>query len=377
MADISLHTQTITVKLRLRDKHAAGLRRQARAVNYVWNYCNETQKKAAQSRRKWLAAFDLMKLTAGASRELDLNAHTIQRVCRAYDDARRAQKKPWLRWRGRKSLGWVPYNTDRVLFDGTYFVFRGARYEAMHLRDVLKPGMRFGAGSFNADARGRWYINVPVEVPCAGAKLENAVGVDLGLKTLATLSDGGKIEMPRFYRESELALAKAQRAHKTRRARAIHAKARNRRKDFLHKASSALAHEYGTIIVGDVSPSQLAKTTMAKSVYDAGWAGFKTMLSYKSIRNGGRAIEVSEAYTSQVCSACGTKPPSRPKGIADLSKREWRCDDCGTVHDRDVNGARNILRVGLDTLVAGAPQWRTKAQSHRPLMRGAAKTPLR
>jgi putative transposase len=113
--------------------------------------------------------------------------------------------------------------------------------------------------------------------------------------------------------------------------------------------------DYGTIIVGDVSPSKLAKTRMAKSIYDAGWAGFKQMLSYKSMRNGGRMIEVSEAMSSQVCSSCGSLPASRPRGISDLGMREWRCDDCGTVHDRDVNAASNILRVGLDALVEGAP----------------------
>lgn len=361
----------ITVKIRLRDKHVAGLRRQARAVNLTWNYLNETQKKAAQARRKWLSVYDLMKLTAGASRDLDLHAHTIQRVCRAYDDARKTQKKAWLRWRGKKSLGWVPFNTGHVQFDGEAFVFRGVRYEPMHLRKHLKPGMRFGAGSLNADAKGHWYINVPVEVECVEPAYEKAVGVDLGLKTLATLSTGDKIEMPRFYRESEQALAKAQRARKTKRARAIHAKARNRRKDFLHKASRALAQEYETIIVGDVSPSKLAKTRMAKSVYDAGWAGFKTMLAYKSMRNGGRMIEVSEAMSSQTCSTCGSKDaPSRPRGIAGLSKRMWTCDDCGTVHDRDVNGALNILRVGLDTLVAGAPM-EDKGMKPRPPGRGA------
>lgn len=355
MATTSSPTQTITVKIRLRDKHAAGLRRQARAVNLTWNYLNETQKKAAQARRKWLSVFDLMKLTAGAGKELDLHAHTIQRVCRAYDDARKTQKKAWLRWRSRKSLGWVPFNTGHVLFDGECFVFRGVRYQPMHLRDILKPGMRFGAGSFNADARGHWYCNVPVEVPCAEPKPENAVGIDLGLKTLATLSTGDKIEMPRFYRESEEALAKAQRARKTKRARAIHVKARNRRKDFLHKASAALCAEYGTIVVGDVSPSKLAKTTMAKSVYDAGWAGFKAMLSYKAITRGGRFVEVSEAYSSQTCSTCGSLPPSRPRGITGLGKRIWSCDDCGTLHDRDVNAAINICRAGLSTLTGGAP----------------------
>lgn len=363
MAEALVSKQMITVKLRLHDRHAAGLRRQARAVNLCWNFCNETQKKAVQARRKWLSAYDLMRLTAGAGKELDLHAHTIQRVCRAYDDARKTQEKAWLRWRSRKSLGWVPFNTGHVLFDGECFVFRGVRYEPMHLRDFLSPGMRFGAGSFNADARGRWYINLPVEVECDESRFENVVGIDLGLKDLATLSTGAKIEAPRFYRKTEIALASAQRACKTKRTRAIHAKARNRRKDFLHKAANGIVREFGTIIVGDVSSKKLAKTRMAKSVHDAGWAGFKNMLSYKAIMRGGRLIEVSEAMSSQTCSACGCLPPSRPRGIAGLGIRQWVCSDCGAEHDRDVNAARNIARVGLDTLVAGASPLKGGEQS--------------
>lgn len=344
----------ITLKLRLRDKHAARLNRQARAVNFVWNYCNETQRKAAQSGRRWLSAYDLMRLTSGSGKDLGLHSHTIQRVCSAYADGRTAHKKPWLRWRGKKSLGWVPFNTNHVLFDGERFVFNGVSYEAMHVRDHLKPGMRFGAGSFNADSKGRWYINLLVNVDAAPTSYVYAIGIDLGLKALATLSTGEKIEMPKFYRDSEVNLAKAQRARKTKRARAIHAKAQNRRKDFLHKVSSELTKKYGTIVVGDVSPSRLAKTHLAKSIHDAGWANFKKMLSYKSMRNGGRFIEVSEANTSQTCSTCGCLPLSRPRGIAGLRIREWTCDDCGASHDRDHNAALNILRVGLDTLVAGA-----------------------
>jgi transposase len=93
---------------------------------------------------------------------------------------------------------------------------------------------------------------------------------------------------------------------------------------------------------------------MAKSVLDASWAGFKHMLAYKAITRGGMCLEVNEAYTSQVCSECGCMPASRPKGIADLGIRGWSCNDCGAIHSRDVNAARNILRVGLDALAGGA-----------------------
>lgn len=348
--------QIITVKLRLRDKHAAELNRQARAVNTVWNYVNEVQQKAARAGRKWLSVYDLQRLTNGASKELDIHAHTIQRVCRQYDTSRAAHKKAWLRWRGRKSLGWVPFNTGHttVVREGV-IKFRGVEYEAMHWREYLKPGVKIGAGSFNQDARGRWFCNALIDVAIATEAPLSYVGIDLGLKSLAAISTGEVIEAPRFYRVSEEKLATAQRARKTtQRIRSIHAKIANRRKDFLHKASAKIAKEHGLIIVGDVSPEKIARSRFAKSSLDAGWADFKHMLSYKSTYRGGGMLEVSERYSSQVCSECGSLPPSRPRGIADLGKRAWRCDECGTEHDRDCNAACNILRVGLDTLRLGA-----------------------
>jgi putative transposase len=343
----------LTYKFRLRDKHAAELNRQARAVNFVWNYCNETQRKAVGYRRPWLSGYDLCKLTSGTSKELNLHAHTVLRVCKQYAKSREQHRKPWLRWRGRKSLGWVPFNTGHVSFDGSTFKFRGVKYQTMHFRDMA-PGVKIGAGSFNQDTRGRWYINCPVEIRTADSAPTTKVGIDLGLHDMATLSDGRKIEAPRLYRASEQKLATAQRRKKSKRAKAIHTKVANRRKDFLHKASAKIAKEYGLIVVGDVSPSKLAQTTMAKSVLDAGWSDFRRMLSYKAIRHGGGTLEVSENYTTQTCSECGTLPPSRPRGIAGLAKRVWSCSDCGTVYDRDVNAALNILRRGLATLTGGA-----------------------
>lgn len=345
----------ITFRFRLKNKHSKELNRQAKAVNIVWNFCNETQQKAARSHRKWLSYFDLQKLTTGAYEELDIHSQTIQRVCRIYDDSRKTHKKPWLRWRGDKSLGWIPFNTGCVTFDGKTFKFRGVSYQTMHLRNELWAGIKIGAGSFNADSRGRWYLNIPVEMECAKSTPLSRVGIDLGLDALATLSTGEKIKAPRFYRDSEEKLAKAQRARKKRQIRKIHEKIANRRKDFLHKLSNKITNEHGLIFVGDVSPLKIAQTTLAKSVFDAGWSDFKRMLSYKAIRHGGSMFEVSEHYTSQVCSCCGSlNCASRPKGIASLGIRAWTCSNCGAVHDRDVNAAKNILARGLASLAEGA-----------------------
>jgi IS605 OrfB family transposase len=345
--------QTLTYKFRLRDFHAAELNRQARAVNSVWNYCNEAQRHMLRWDH-WLSTFDLQKLTAGSSKELDLHAHTIKRVCDQYVVSRKVHGKAWLRWRGKKSLGWIPFNTGHVTFDGECFTFRGKRYRTMHLRD-MPAGVKIGAGSFNQDSRGRWYLNCPTMVECADRAPVTRVGIDLGLNRFAAMSDGRTVAVPQFYRKSEATLASVQRARKTsKRIRAIHAKVANRRKDFLHKESNRIAKEFGLIVIGDVSSKKLAKTRMAKSVLDAGWADFKRQLSYKALMHGGSALQISEAYTSQVCSECGSLPASRPKGIADLGMREWTCDDCGSVHDRDVNAACNILRAGLCALVGGA-----------------------
>jgi putative transposase len=355
----------ITYRYRIKDKHTARLDAQARAVNFVWNFCNQVQRQACERYRagghvKWPTGYDLWKLAAGATKEgLDLHSHSAMRVCLQYANSRRQHKKAWLAWRKsygvRRALGWVPFNTGHVALRDGAFVFRGERY-GVWLHRQLPENARIGAGSFSQDSRGRWYINCPVEVAEATEACNARVGIDLGLKDFAALSDGGKIEIPQFYRKSEAKLATIQRARKTtKRVRAIHAKIANRRKDFLHKESTRIAKNYGLIVIGDVSPTKLAQTSMAKSVLDAGWACFKGMLSWKSrLRGGGMLLEVSEHLTTQTCSACGSLPPSRPRGIAGLSNRTWRCDDCGTVHDRDTNAACNILAIGLDSLKGGA-----------------------
>lgn len=343
-------TMQITYKFRISDTAAGELNRQSMACSYIWNYCNDVQKQALKWGKKWPTGYDLQKLTAGSSKELDLHAHTIQQVCQQYERSRKQHKKAYLRWRGKKSLGWVPFNNGHVTFKKGSFWFRGRQFKAWVSRE-LEEGQKFGAGSFNQDSQGRWFINLPVQVKCMEAAPSNAVGIDLGLKDLANLSDGGKVENPRWYRAMEQKIAIAQRAGKKRQVKAIHNKIANQRKDFLHKASAAIASNNSIIVVGNVSSSKLSKTTMAKSVLDSGWSAFRNQLSYKSIRNGGKFIEVSEAFTTQACSHCGSI--EGPKGLSELGIREWTCS-CGATHDRDTNAAKNILRRGLATLAEGA-----------------------
>jgi IS605 OrfB family transposase len=194
------------------------------------------------------------------------------------------------------------------------------------------------------------YFNVAVEVATTKSSGTAAIGVDLGLKTAVTTSDGQTFT-GRLYRASEAKLGKAQRARKKRLARTVNAKIKNQRKDGLHKLSTKLVRENAAIFVGDVSSEKLVKTPMAKSVRDAGWAMFKTMLEHKC-RQAGVVFEVvNEAWSTQTCNVCGVI--AGPKGRAGLNKRMWRCP-CGVEHDRDVNAALNIRRRGLATLAEGA-----------------------
>jgi IS605 OrfB family transposase len=121
----------------------------------------------------------------------------------------------------------------------------------------------------------------------------------------------------------------------------------------LHKFSSNLVKNHAAIFVGDVASAKLVKTKMAKSTLDAGWSSLKTMLEYKSHQAGIVFEEVNEAFTTQTCSCCGSNPASSPKGRTGLGIREWTCSDCGSVHDRDVNAARNILALGHERLAVG------------------------
>ncbi|WP_426336214.1 RNA-guided endonuclease InsQ/TnpB family protein [Pseudoduganella sp. R-31] len=341
---------------------------QARKVNFVWNYCNDRQKDALRFERPWLTGFDLNKLTTGSSKELELHSGVINAVCEQFAKSRAQHRRPYLRYRGRKSLGWIPFKGRDLHREGNAFRFAGNTFRAFYSRPLpegkIKDGSCFAQDELRSNSgpvksfasRGNWFLNIVIEVAEPPVRpLDHGVGIDLGLKDLATPSEGEKIPAPGFYREAEAALAVAQRAHKRRRIKAIQARTARRRLDFLHKSSVELARVFDHIAVGNVNASGLAQTSLAKSVLDAGWSSFRKMLAYKAIRHGARYVEVDERFTTQTCSNCGALPDSRPRGIAGLGIREWECSECGVVHDRDRNAALSILRRGRATLEAGIP----------------------
>ena len=344
----------LTFKYRIKDatvgKH---LDRHACAVNFVWNYCNEIQRKAETrwkqgGKGRWPSAFDLIKLCTGSGATLGLHSDTVAAVCRQFASSRDAARGH-LKWRAsrgaKRALGWVPFIDRAVKVEGDRVVYLKRKFFFWKSRDLCGD---IKCGSFVQDARGRWYVAFQCDVEGVLPTGNGSVGIDLGLKDLATCSNGEKIPALQHYRQYEAALAVAQRAGNKRRVKAIHAKIANARRHNLHGQTTRLARENALIVVGNVNASKLAKTKMAKSVLDAGWTTFRSQLRYKASRHGASFIEADERWTSQTCSCCGTIPASSPKGMGALGVRRWECSDCGADHDRDVNAAQNILRVGLE-----------------------------
>jgi putative transposase len=364
-------TAVRVLRLRVKDKHVAWLCGLAREVNIVFNYCNELSVKMFERERRFLSGFDFWPFLKGATRgdcALNLPVQAVQEIAEEFARRRRQHQKIRLAWRksggARRSLGWIPFKVRTIRYRAGQSYFAG---RWLSLWDSFGLGnFELRAGNFSEDSRGRWYLNVCVpgvqragderNKPTAQSILDRSLpslGIDLGLRTFAAFTDEAipPIEAERFYRDLEPVLARAQRARHRYRARAIHAKIANRRKDFLHKLSTRLVKTNGAIFVGNVNASALAKTRMAKSVLDAGWSTFRTMLQYKCADAGVWFDEVDEAFSTQDCSVCDSR--AGPKGRKDLGIRGWQCTVCGAVHDRDVNAAHNILAAGHRRLAEG------------------------
>ncbi|MGW7548445.1 RNA-guided endonuclease InsQ/TnpB family protein [Streptomyces sp. NPDC054770] len=219
------------------------------------------------------------------------------------------------------------------------------------------------------DAVGRFFASFVIDTDPATdqarmPQTDRTIGIDLGLNHFAVLSDGTKIDSPRFLRRAEKKLKKAQkelsRKQKGSRNRAkarlkvarAHAKVANARREFHHQLSTKLISENQGIAVEDLSVAGLARTRLAKSVHDAGWASFISMLEYKAERYGRTLVKIGRfTPTSQTCSACGVVDGPKP-----LNVREWTCAACGTVHDRDTNAAINVkTAAGLAASACRAP----------------------
>jgi putative transposase len=212
------------------------------------------------------------------------------------------------------------------------------------------------------DGAGRYHASFVVEIAEAPLpSADTAVGVDLGLSSFAALSTGEKVDNPRWLRQRDKALRRSQRnlARKRRGSRnrekarrkvaRLHVRVADARRDFHHQLSTRLVRENRTVCVETLNVAGMGRSKLARSVHDAGWGQFTAMLEYKAGLSGRTLVKVDLWYpSSQLCSACGRRDGPKP-----LKVRTWTCPGCGTIHDRDLNAARNILAAGLAVSACG------------------------
>ena len=206
------------------------------------------------------------------------------------------------------------------------------------------------------DSANRYFLSFVVEtLPETLPQTDNSVGIDLGIKTFATLSDGTKVDAPKplkkriqkYRKLSKLLSNKTRGSKRYEKARLrvakFHAKLKDTRTDFLHKLSTEIIRENQTVVLEDLNVSGMMKNRkLSRAISDLGWRQFRTFLEGKAEKYG-RDFRVISRWepTSQICSNCGFKG-----GKLDLSVREWECLNCGAKHDRDENAAINILVAG-------------------------------
>lgn len=363
-----------TWKFRIKDSGSAGkvLSRMARAVNMVWNFSKATQRDALQSKSarliedkksgeaiavpNFLSSSEIEKLVAGAASELGIHAHSMQAVVQEYVK-RRVQHKKLLRWRGKKSLGWIPWKSTGVRIENGLIRYCKKEFRYWDSRK-LPNDTKIKCGSFNQDARGRWYASITFESEQLQTRCgDQILGGDIGIKTLLSLSDGTKIQRPNLRQKYLAKLRKLEKTRRHSRKKAsrnnrygrlpkakqvanLAAKVANTRNDYLHKESTKLVSRAAVLALGDVPCKLMNRSkTLSGISLDSGIGAFKNMLSFKAKRAGIAYQEVSERDSSQTCSNCGWKHPRR----IGLGVRDWVCGGCSIEHDRDTNAAKNIL----------------------------------
>ena len=342
---------------------------------FVYNRALDVKKTAYSETGKSIATNDLIKMIPAWKRDPDtswlaqVDSMALQQSIRDLD---RAYKNFFRRVREGGKPGFPKFKSRRHARQ-SYRTNGGKVLDRNHIAlpklgtvraKVSRPLQgRFISVTVSLDAAGRYFATfLCIDVPSKDAPAtDREVGIDLGVETLATLSDGTKIENPRHLKKYERKLAREQRRLSRRkgarkgekqsrrylkqrkRVARIHANIADARTDALHKVTTMLADENQVLCMEDLNAKGMMKNHhLAKAVTDASFGEFARLLEYKCDERGRSLVKIGRFYpSSKTCSACGHRLDALP-----LSVRSWDCPACGAHHDRDVNAARNILTEG-------------------------------
>lgn len=342
-----------------------------RAGRMVYNLAMEVKKNAWQSAGINISAFDLMRqLTELMNNEggwlrkynRDSFESEITHLGKAYKSFFSGGGFPKFKSKeGRQS---IEYRKNVKTRDGKAYLPKLGWVEFIEHRQIELGQIRTCTVSKNPS--GKYFISILVRnaetVPNKAPIIsDRSIGIDVGLKSFATLSDGSKIDNPKYLAEQLKRLRIEQRklARRFKRGQKeqsmgyykqklvvakLHEKIRNKRTDFLHKLTTELIHNYDTICVETLNIKGMAKNpSLSKAINDVGWGEFIRMLKYKGEWYGKNIIEIDMFEpSSKTCSNCGF----HHKQLT-LSDRTWDCESCGATHDRDINAAINIKNFGL------------------------------
>lgn len=343
-------------------------------VRYVYNRALAERHRAWTQEQRRVTHAETDRMLTGWKREAEtawlaepskgpLQA-SLRNLQSAFDKFWRKQNRyPTFKKKGKSRDSATYYRNCFTFRDGRLKLAKQSEPLDIRWSRPLPDGADPSQVTVSRDAAGRWFVSLLVEETITPyASTDAAVGVDLGITTLAALSTGEKIANPKYEKADRAKLAKAQRnlARKKKgsanRAKArlkvarIHARIADRRRDHLHKFTTRLVRENQVIAIEDLSVRNMVKNrSLARVISDASWSELRRMLEYKADWHGRELVAIDRWYpSSKTCSDCGHLLRSLP-----LNVREWVCAECGTVHDRDVNAARTILAAGLAVSACG------------------------
>ena len=362
--------KTMKYRLRPTTKHASMLEAQLEECRTLYNHFLETRKRAWEERQESLSypqqAVTLPGLKQYCPALSNVHSQVLQHVAVRVDLAfqaffRRCKAKetpgyPRFRSAGRfDSMTFPQYGNGCQLVHGVLKLSKVGALRVVQHRPLEGTPKTC---TIRRSSTGKWYATIVCE--CAAHPLPatgEAVGIDVGLLSFATLSTGERTPCPQFLRTDEHELKRTQRQlsaatlgtperQKRRKIVArVHARITNRRTNFAHQESRKIVNRFDVMAVEDLSVNRMLHNhCLAKSIQDAAWSQFATFLSYKAAWAGRAFVAVNPSYTSQDCSSCGHRQKKT------LAERVHACACCGLTLDRDHNAALNIVRLGLQSL---------------------------
>lgn len=349
------------------------LRQTLGCARFIWNYFLDLRQKTWSQEQKSLSYYDTAKLLTQLKKEPEyiwLNDVSIIPLRYSIYELDGTYKKffkgncgypNFKKKSGRNSIG-----LDGSAFkikDGKFFIAKNKQPLNIRFHRQLPQNQEIKYIHISLEPSGKWYVsfNLEDETIQPLSPTDNMIGIDLGVSTFATTSNGDKIKSPDLKKEYQKLKKLQKRLSKKQKGSNNRNKARikvarqyeritNIRKNFHHQVSRKLVNKNQVIVLEDLKIKNMIKNRkLSRAISEQGWYQFRSFLEYKCNWYGRELVVINQWYpSSKTCSSCGSIQTKMPLNI-----REWTCPDCGTHHDRDINAAKNILAVGTTVSACG------------------------